>query len=413
MREVLDGSVHLIVTSPPYWQLKDYGSDSQIGYYDSYEDYINNLNLVWSECYRVLHNGCRLCINIGDQFARSAYYGRYRVIPIRTEIIRFCETIGLGYMGAIIWQKFSTCNTTGGASVMGSYPYPRNGIIKLDYEFILVFKKPGTAPSVSKEVKEQSKLTKDEWNQYFCGHWNFTGERQGKHLAMFPEELPRRLIKMFSFVDDTVLDPFLGSGTTTLAAENLNRKSLGYEINKDFIPVIESKLKVNTLLYNTCNITMQKPLNIDFNDKIKSLPYVFNDIVVFERKVDPKQKKFGSKVDNNNADREQYYSVTKVISSELLVLNNKIKIRLLGILENQNKKNEAIQFIVEKTRGKKVFIKFDTNKYDKNDSLLCYLYLKNKTFINAHLIKNSLVDVDTSAEYKYKNRFLKYKDSAK
>jgi len=108
MTEVSDESVHLIITSPPYWQLKDYGNGSQIGFDDSYEDYINNLNIVWQECYRALNKGCRLCVNIGDQFARSVYYGRYKVIPIRTEIIKFCETIGFDYMGAIIWQKVTT-----------------------------------------------------------------------------------------------------------------------------------------------------------------------------------------------------------------------------------------------------------------------------------------------------------------
>jgi len=139
MNALRDESIQLIVTSPPYWQLKDYGVSKQIGFNDSYESYINNLNLVWNECYRVLQKGCRLCINIGDQFARAVNYGRYKVIPIRTEIIKFCETIGFDYMGAIIWQKVTTLNTTGGAVIMGSYPYPRNGILKLDYEFILIF----------------------------------------------------------------------------------------------------------------------------------------------------------------------------------------------------------------------------------------------------------------------------------
>jgi site-specific DNA-methyltransferase (adenine-specific) len=183
-------------------------------------------------------------VNIGDQFARSVYYGRYKVIPIREEIIKFCETIGFDYMGAIIWQKVTTCNTTGGATIMGSFPYPRNGIIKLDYEFILIFKKLGELPKVSREIREKSKLTLEEWNEYFYGHWNFPGERQDKHLAMFPEELPKRLIKMFSFVGDTVLDPFLGSGTTCLAAKNLGRDSIGYEINQDFLPVIKEKLNI-------------------------------------------------------------------------------------------------------------------------------------------------------------------------
>jgi DNA modification methylase len=169
MQEVPDESVHLVITSPPYWQLKDYDSAQQIGFHDTYEEYINNLSLVWKECHRVLNGGCRLCINIGDQFARSVYYGRYKVIPIRTEIIKFCESIGFDYMGAIIWQKVTTCNTTGGATIMGSYPYPRNGIIKIDYEFILLFKKPGTSPPVGKQAKEQSILSVDEWNEYFAG----------------------------------------------------------------------------------------------------------------------------------------------------------------------------------------------------------------------------------------------------
>jgi len=156
MFELDDASVHLVVTSPPYWPLKDYGHEGQIGFDDSYEAYINSLNLVWNECHRVLHPGCRLCVNIGDQFARSVYYGRYKVIPIRTEIIKFCETVGFDYMGAIIWQKVTTTNTIGGATVMGSFPYPRNGIVKIDYEFILLLKKLGKPPRPSREHKHDA-----------------------------------------------------------------------------------------------------------------------------------------------------------------------------------------------------------------------------------------------------------------
>jgi len=247
MTEIKNESVHLVITSPPYWQIKDYGDKKQIGFNDSYEEYIENLNKVWSECYRVLNSGCRLCVNIGDQFARAITYGRYKIIPIRTEIIKFCESVGFDYMGAIIWQKITTMNTSGGASVMGSYPYPRNGHIAIDYEFILLFKKLGKASNdVSKEIKEKSKLSNEEWRKYFTGHWNFAGEKQnGGHIAMFPEELPKRLIKMFSFIGETVLDPFLGSGTTTKVAENLGRNSVGYEINKDYLPIIKQKIGVN------------------------------------------------------------------------------------------------------------------------------------------------------------------------
>ncbi|MCI4626540.1 MAG: hypothetical protein L3V56_11345 [Candidatus Magnetoovum sp. WYHC-5] len=407
MLEVPDETVHLIITSPPYWQLKDYGDKNQIGYNDSYEEYINNLNLVWAECFRVLYDGCRLCINVGDQFARSTYYGRYKVIPIRTEIIKFCEAIGLDYIGAIIWQKVTTCNTSGGASIMGSYPYPRNGMLKIDYEFILIFKKPGNPPAVSKDIKELSKLTKEEWNLYFYGHWNFPGQRQGKHLAMFPEELPRRLIKMFSFVGDTVLDPFLGSGTTSLVAKNLNRHSLGYEINKDFIPIIESKLAENPLLERNYNIIMQDKFNINFQDRISKLPYIFRDTVRIDKNIDPKILTYGSKIDSNSK-REVLYTVIDIISPELLVLNDNVNIRLIGIREKQDKKEAAIKYLTDTVRGKKVFVKFDENKYDEKNNLLCYLYLKNRTFINAHLIKNALVDVEVSINYKHKARFLTY-----
>ncbi len=302
MKEVPDESVHLVVTSPPYWQLKDYGNDNQIGFNDTYQEYINNLNLVWNECHRILHRGCRLCINIGDQFARSVYYGRYKVIPIRTEVIKFCESAGFDYMGAIIWQKVTTCHTTGGATIMGSFPYPRNGIIKIDYEFILIFKKYGNPPKVSKEIKAQSRLTKEEWNQYFTGHWNFPGEKQNKHLAMFPYELPMRLIKMFSFVDDFVLDPFLGSGTTSLAAKNLNRNSIGYEINEEFLPVIKEKLGMRqSTIFQDVSFEMikQDEDGVNFNEKIKKLPYIFKDPIKFDKKVDPRKLGFGSKVDNS------------------------------------------------------------------------------------------------------------------
>jgi DNA modification methylase len=299
MAEVADESVHLVVTSPPYWQLKDYGNGRQIGFDDSYETYINNLSLVWSECHRVLAKGCRLCVNIGDQFARSVYYGRYKVIPIRTEIIKFCETIGFDYMGAVIWQKVTTCNATGGATIMGSFPYPRNGILKLDYEFILIFKKHGTGPAVSKEIKEQSRLTIEEWNQYFAGHWNIPGERQDDHLAMFPEEIPRRLIRMFSFLGETVLDPFLGSGTTSLAARKLSRNSIGYEINPEFVGVIRKKLGGDSnLLFPDASfefVERDEP-EVDFRRRVSQLPYIFDDPVPFDKKVDPRKRQFGSRI---------------------------------------------------------------------------------------------------------------------
>jgi site-specific DNA-methyltransferase (adenine-specific) len=312
-------------------------------------------------------------------------------------------------MGAIIWQKVTTCNTTGGATVMGSFPYPRSGILKIDYEFILIFKKLGNSPKVSKEIKEKSRLSQREWNEYFSGHWNFAGEKQDRHLAMFPEELPKRLIKMFSFVGDTVLDPFLGSGTTTLAAENLKRNSIGYEINEEFLPVIKKKVGIYKFtIFNDAEfkIIKQEKLEIDFKEEIKRLPYIFRDPLKFDKKIDTRQLRFGSRVDNSYYNKESGYKIKEIVSPEVLVLGDGLKVRLIGVKEKKELNGEATKFLSERLKGEKIFMKFDNLKYDQAGNLLCYLYLCNKTFINAHLIRSGLVDVDTSFDYKYKSKFL-------
>lgn len=403
-----DKSVHLIITSPPYWQLKDYGNNDQIGFHDSYESYINNLNIVWSECYRILHDGCRLCINIGDQFARSVYYGRYKVIPIRTEIIRFCETLGMDYMGAIIWQKQTTMNTTGGGAVMGSFPYPRNGILKIDYEFILVFKKQGKAPVPTAEQKQGSIMTKEEWNKYFASHWTFGGAKQDGHIAVFPEELPHRLIKMFSFVGETVFDPFMGSGTTALAARNLQRNSIGYEINPEFKVYYEQKVESTGLFSDSQCIYKTDNQQFSISDKIASLPYIFHDPHKLENKVNLKQLQFGSRIDKTKKEREEYFSVKEIITPNTLRLNTGQIIKLLGVKVDDQVADSAITYLQNTTKGHKVYMRFDNIKYDTDNNMVCYLYLDNKTFINAHLIKRKLATADTNTEYKYKSKFISY-----
>ncbi|OWY23903.1 DNA methylase N-4 [Sphingobacteriales bacterium UPWRP_1] len=409
MSELQDESIHLIVTSPPYWQLKDYGTENQIGFHDDYETYINHLNLTWKECFRVLHKGCRLCINIGDQFARSVYYGRYKIIPIHSEVIKFCEVIGFDFMGSIIWQKTTTMNTTGGASIMGSFPYPRNGIVKLDFEYILLFKKQGNAPKPTTEQKQQAVMTTEEWNTYFNGHWYISGVRQDNHLAMFPDELPKRLIKMFSFPGENVLDPFLGSGTTALAAKNLGRNSCGYEINPEFVPIIKQKLGANDIvLFEDARIDFVKQsVKVpDFDAKIKELPYIFKDTHKLDKKIDVKKLQFGSKLDaQGNAKREELFTVKEVISPELVRLSNGITVRLIGIKQNLSKNGSATEFLIRKTKGKKVFLKYDHIKHDENNNLMAYLYLENKTFLNAHLLKEGFVLVDNSVDFKYKQKF--------
>lgn len=408
MSELKDKSVHLIITSPPYWQLKDYGTENQIGFHDDYETYINHLNLTWKECHRVLYDGCRLCINIGDQFARSTYYGRYKIIPIHTEIIKFCETIGFDFMGQIIWQKQTTMNTSGGGAVMGSFPYPRNGIVKLDFEYILLFKKQGKAPTPTKEQKENSAMTNEEWNTYFNGHWYFAGAKQDKHLAMFPEELPYRLIRMFSFPKEMVLDPFMGSGTTASVAKKLNRNSVGYEINPDFIPIIKDKIGGDDMFSSSeIEILKQKPITDNLEERICQLPYRFVDTHKLDKKIDIKKIQYGSKIDaDSSGKREEYFSVKEIISPELIKLNNDLIIRLIGIKQDPGINGEATKYLYKKLKGKKVFLKYDEVKHDSDNHLMAYLYLENKTFINAHLLKEKLVLVDNSIDFKYKNKFI-------
>lgn len=412
MNGIENSTVHLIVTSPPYWQLKDYGSEEQIGFNDSYEDYINNLNLTWKECFRVLHPGCRMLVNIGDQFARSVYYGRYKIIPIRTEIIKFCESIGFDYMGAIIWQKKTTMNTTGGATVMGSYPYPRNGIIEIDYEFILIFKKPGKHPNVTSEIKKQSVISKEKWKEYFSGHWYFNGVRQDNHIAMFPVELPKRAIEMFTFVGDTVLDPFLGSGTTTLASIITSRNSIGYEINQNFLSMIEKKLKINeNSLFKDFEfeVRKQQKLDIDWKREIRKLEYIFEDPIKFDKKVNPAKLKFGSKINLDDGKtgtaREKYFTVSKTIAPNIIRLSNDLIIRLIGVKPVSGKEKEAIKFLEKKILKRQIYLLYDDIKYDEENRLMAYVYMKNKTFINAHLLKNNLCEIDDKFDFKYMEKF--------
>jgi len=231
MDELTNESVHLVATSPPYWDIKDYGTDSQIGYNDSLQEYINRLRDVWKECERVLHPGCRMVINIGDQYHSSKDGKPYHITPLNAKIVNsVIESTDMIFLGNIIWQKISNTETSGGASVMGSYGRPRNGYVSYDYEYISLFKKPGKDPAVPEEIKEENQIGKEEWKKLFAGHWNFTGKRQKVHPAPFPDEVPRRLLRMFTFNGDTVLDPFVGSGTTAKVADEMGRSSIGYEI---------------------------------------------------------------------------------------------------------------------------------------------------------------------------------------
>ncbi len=396
MAEVKDESIHLIVTSPPYWHIKDYGVDGQVGYGQTLHEYLYDLSRVWQEAWRVLRPGRRLCINIGDQFARASVYGRYKVIPLHAEIIAQCESIGFDYMGAIIWRKKTTMRTSGGAVIMGSFPYPPNGIVELDYEYILLFKKPGPSSSVKEEIKEASRLTRDEWKSFFSGHWSFAGERQVQHEAMFPEELPRRLIRMFTFVGETVLDPFLGSGTTVKVALELGRHAIGYEIQPNFEPIIRKKLglKENTLF--TVPVTIRHRQNF--------FPPVAPPSNYSPRIQDARPLTIGREVYRS----EPTYRVVSILDEKTMCLDNDMIVELLGIIVPPERKDKAIAYLNRYVRGKRVYIKHDNNlRRLKNKNISAYLYLSNKLFINRKMIEMGLAIADRNIEHKYKTKFIK------
>jgi site-specific DNA-methyltransferase (adenine-specific) len=309
-------------------------------------------------------------------------------------------------MGQIIWQKSTTMNTSGGGAVMGSFPYPRNGIVKLDFEYIMLFKKQGKAKKPTTEQKELSKMTNEEWNTFFAGHWNFAGSKQDKHLAMFPDELPRRLIKMFSFAGETVLDPFAGSGTTAKNARELGRNSISYEINNDFISVIEDKLGTTNLLSNVIFETIETIIDEDeIQRRISTLPYVFTDTHKLNKIVDVKSLQYGSKIDvTNSKKQEDLYNVKQVISPEIVMLNNKSTVRLIGIKKDTAHIENAMNFMHQKFKGRKVFLKSDKVQYNDNH-FPAYLYLDNKIFINAHLLKHGYVHVDNSIPFRLLEKF--------
>ena len=177
--------------------------------------------------------GCRLCINVGDQYLRATEKTPYQIMPLHAMLVNSImdkHSKELLYLGSIIWNKISTTKTSGGASVMGSYGYPRNGYVSYNYEYIAIFKKKGETPKPSPEIKNKSIIDLSEWRELFTGIWSFKGPRQVGGIAIFPDILPSRLMKMFTYEGDTVLDPFLGSGTTTRVAWELGRNSVGYEV---------------------------------------------------------------------------------------------------------------------------------------------------------------------------------------
>jgi len=240
-----DQSVHLIVTSPPYWNLKRYPQlDGQLGNLQAYEEFLTELEKVWKECYRVLVPGGRLVCVVGDVCLSRRQNGRHVVVPLHADIAVSCRCIGFDNLNPIIWHKISNANfeANNGTKFLGK-PYEPNAIIKDDIEFILMQRKSGGYRKPTQEQRELSKIDKKDFNNWFRQFWNLGGASTKEHPAPFPEELAYRLIRMFSFVGDTVLDPFSGTGTSMIAALKTNRNSIGVEIEAKYLKHIKERLE--------------------------------------------------------------------------------------------------------------------------------------------------------------------------
>ena len=377
MSELADGAIDLAVTSPPYWHIKDYGEATQIGYGQSLHEYLRDLYVVWKECHRVIRDGGRLCVNVGDQFARATVYGRYRVIPLHAEVIRQCETVGFDFLGSIIWQKKTTVNTTGGAPIMGSFPYPPNGIVELDYEHILLFKKPGPPKKVSEETRAASRLSKEEWKALFSGHWSFGGARKtGGHEAPFPEELPRRLTRMFSFAGDTVLDPFAGTGTTLKVGLELGRNVVGYEISAQFAELAASRIRDGGygVELRPCPVRAAEP-----HETSRYAPGLCDARPL----VDPEE----------GVPELDLKTVDSVTEDCALALSGGPVVHLRGISIHPSP--EARDYLEKRVVKKKVFLRNGEPLAD--GSVSAYVYLKNRIFVNAHMLKAGMAVPDGTA----------------
>lgn len=251
MPEIPDESAHLVVTSPPYANLKEYtpGNPDQLGDIDDYEHFLDQLDRVWSECMRILVPGGRVCCVVGDVNVARSKGGRHHVLPLAGDIRVHGRRIGFDHLQGIIWYKVANIKLEASKSsrYLGKPNLP-NGIVKNDIEHIIFLRKPGYR-SPTAEMEKQSLIPTDDYVRMFRSIWDdIRGASLKDHPAPFPLELATRLIRMFSFVGDVVVDPFGGTGTTALAALQARRSSFTYEVEPSYIPLIKERLSQVDLL---------------------------------------------------------------------------------------------------------------------------------------------------------------------
>ena len=240
-----DESIHLVVTSPPYWNLKRYNENpNQMGHIEDYESFLNEIRLVWEHVFRILVPGGRLVCVVGDVCVSRRNFGRHLVFPLHADICVLCRKTGFDNLNPIIWHKISNASfeVENGSKFLGK-PYEPNAIIKNDMEFILMQRKPGGYRKPTDEQRKLSKIDKKDFDSWFQQIWNITVASTRNHPAPFPLELATRLVRMFSFCGDTILDPFCGTGTTMIAALKYGRNSIGIDIEPEYCRMAARYLK--------------------------------------------------------------------------------------------------------------------------------------------------------------------------
>jgi DNA modification methylase len=242
---VSDGTVHLAVTSPPYWTLKEYPRRSgQLGLIEDYEAFLDELDKVWRHVYRALVPGGRLIVVVGDVCLPRRRFGRHVVFPLHASIQERCRKIGFDNLAPIIWYKIANAQfeVENGSSFLGK-PYEPNAIVKNDIEYVLFQRKPGGYRRPSLAARVLSVIPEGLQKDWFQQVWSLGGTSTRDHPAPFSLALAERLIRMFSFVGDTVLDPFMGTGTTNLAASRWGRNSVGIEIEPRYFAFSRRRLE--------------------------------------------------------------------------------------------------------------------------------------------------------------------------
>ena len=251
----------MVLTSPPYWTLKEYrDSHGQLGHVDDYDEFLGELDKVWENCLAALVPGGRLIVVVGDVcLSRRKNNGRHTVVPLHASIQEHCRSIGYDNLAPIIWHKIANAvyEVDNGSGGFLGKPYEPNAVIKNDIEFILMQRKPGgyRKPSVASRVL--SVIPEAQHREWFQQIWQgLTGASTKDHPAPYPIELAERLIRMFSFAGDTVLDPFMGTASTNIAASRCGRSSIGVEIDPMYFEYAQQRLTEQTRgLFNTATLT--------------------------------------------------------------------------------------------------------------------------------------------------------------